>query len=466
MKSLTTRTFLETGAKVFSGGTVPDELALMLNKKYMSSLLSNRLFGGATITDCQIQYTRYKTYRKPASTRKAFLSVSYLLDFDCNKAPAIVLAKGYLDGRGNTVYTSLLELQRHQVHYLADHDMLLWRFPSDPAMPWLSRLMNSETVLDLLPWQQLESADAAPSGKLEAQAEVVHYRPEQRCMIRYRLNDGNGYVCGPEIYGKTFVDDQARIISQRIMHHWQAGCEKRDRFLVGRPLGWLPQFNLIWQQGLSVTPMTEALQNSDPLPLLERIAIALTGFHRDTGAECELLAPEHHITETAKKLDKLERAFPEYRQRLSTLAEQIAGDARRAVAPENCLIHNDLHLRQLGVADNRIALFDFDEFHCGDPTQDLADFVVDLLQIDGERADNIKLARSFLSAYAHHVDWRIDVANLNWHIRNKLIAKTYRAHTQQLPALQETVAELLDLAHTVEQYDLLVESKQTTGARS
>ena len=434
---------------------VPAELAPMLDKKHMSSLLSNRLFNGITITDCQIQYTRYKTYRKPASTRKAFLSVSYLLDFECSKAPAIVLVKGYLDGRSNSVYASLLESQRQQAYYLADQDMLLWRFPSDPAMPWLSRLMNSEAVLDLLPWRQLESANGAPSGKLQVQAEVVHYRPEQRCMIRYRLNDDDGAVRWPEIYGKTFADDQARIISQRIMYHWQAGRSEADRFLVGRPLGWLPQFNLVWQQGLSVTPMTEALLNGDPTSLLERIAIALAGFHQDTGAECELLAPAHHITETAKKIDKLERAFPEYRQRLLMLAEKIAEDARRAVAPENCLIHNDLHLRQLGVTDNRIALFDFDEFHCGDPTQDLADLAVDLFQFNAERADNVKLVRIFLLAYAHHIDWRIDVANLNWHIRNKLIAKIYRAYIQQLPDLQATVAMLMDLANTVEQYDLL-----------
>ena len=56
-------------------------------------------------------------------------------------------------------WAALGAAERRHVLHLEDQDIVVWRFPADPAMPWLAALMDCERARALLPWQSADFGD-------------------------------------------------------------------------------------------------------------------------------------------------------------------------------------------------------------------------------------------------------------------------------------------------------------------
>ena len=92
---------------------------------------------------CSVQYARCRTYLNPQSWHKSFLCVCYQFDgvaqSDTMHKP-VLYGRAYLHGRSQEEFAALN--QSSSARHLADLDMIVWPFPSDPELPQLPELLR------------------------------------------------------------------------------------------------------------------------------------------------------------------------------------------------------------------------------------------------------------------------------------------------------------------------------------
>ncbi|MGB5080731.1 MAG: phosphotransferase [Burkholderiales bacterium] len=407
------------------------------------------------VSECRVLYARARTYSKPASWQKSFLCVCYELEVGGGATAPWIYGRAYLDGRSRIEFGKLETAARGEAvpcraRLVPELDMIVWNFPDDPRLPQLRELADGERVLRHLPYASLPFS--GPEAIRDIKTQIVRYRPEQRCILRYDI----GY--GPEgdrlvLFAKVFGDDTGEQVLERMRH-----CRAAARVLgvrVARPLAYCAEQRTVWQEELSGAPLTEALGAAGTCRApLAAIGRCLARLHRAALPMTQTVTRESRLADARKKARKLGQAFP----RLAGVLEGLIGHAQTelsglAPAPE-CVIHGDMHFDQFRLAnDGVLALFDFDEWTRGDPAQDLADLIVDAhlrglgrhqAGVEGTRLPG--MIRVLLDSYRQGAAWTADESAIAWHACLQLITKAYRTCIQQEPRWQERAPEMVALA--------------------
>ena len=429
-----------------------DQFAPLLDPEHMAVALQQHLPECATgewhISDCDIQHPRYKTYLSPENRERSFLSLVYHLRGRLPSSPAlenrILYARAYLGDRSLREFEAARSVLRQDsmsaVLHLSGLGVVGWRFPDDPAMPWLAQLMRAENAATLIPLDdtlRLEGCD-----ELEG-IEIVNYRPEIRCTARYRFRSTDTPKQSV-VYGKTYADESGREIYEN-SQELRRQSRLPHAFAIPRALGYDPGHHTLWLEGLQGKPLKEALFQDGCEALVDGLCKGLSAFDEVSLPHLEAITPEQHLQEWRKKAQKLAHAYAE----CGDLLQSLLADLQQSCPEpeESRLIHGDFHIDQLALlGDGRLALFDFDELALGDPLQDLANFAADLNSYAMPVADIDRLLEQLFAAYRRASVRRVDANRFVWHLRGQLLTRAYRTHIQQKTDAKQRVAQLIALA--------------------
>ncbi len=413
--------------------------------------------GRLIITSCTRGYTKYKTYENPLSYGKSTLSICYYLhitDFVTKKSgKQLLYAKVYLENHSQIEFEKIKTCSFVVPQYgepfvsLPECDMIVWAFPNDPVLSHLPKCADPEKVKPYFPYDHLPSGLNGPEDILKVDAEAVHYRPENRCTTRYHLQWG--LKDGPEkitLFGKTFKDDQGKALFSRSDALFRKTQCDPDSFLIAQPLDYNEQIKTVWQAGLDGKPLAELIDKMNYQHLIKTVAKGLAVFHKSGLHSPTQITMTEHLIEIKKKIAKLIRAFPQFSEPLQRIDRRLAKDSTIFSPVSDTIIHADFSVQQLLVCGDKIACFDFDEFAMGDPTQDVANFIVDC-HFRSFAPDFVPLIIStFVHAYEHKAGFSIPMNGLNWYVQVLFVTKVYRFYLQQRPRLEDEIKAILTQA--------------------
>lgn len=422
-----------------------EQFAPLLDPTHMEQALRRHLpecvAGEWNLDACEIQNPRYKTFLSAENRQRSSLSLVYRLRGRAADAALaehrILYARAYLGNRSlsefELAFAAANPERRGALLHFQELGVVGWRFPQDPAMPWLAELLDPARAGALMPG---DCQDLQCLG-----IEVINYRPETRCTSRYCFRSGTSEKL---VYGKTYADNAGSRIHENLRAlHLQAHAV--GTYAMPRPLGYDTARHTLWLEGLQGEPLPAALRRNQDKELINSLCQGLAGFHGLDVPHLESITSNQLLQEWRKKSRKLAHA---YAQLGATLADLVAELERQQPAAEiRTLIHGDFHAGQLSrLEDGRLALFDFDELASGDPWQDVANFAADLFVQPLDYESCADLAKQLLTAYQHQVAELDGPARFLWHLRGQLLTRAYRAHIQQKPETEQLVTRLVDLA--------------------
>ncbi len=413
--------------------------------KHLPSLVG-KTFEFAT---CTVQYARCRTYLKPGSWHKSFLCVCYEFDgspVSANGHKPMLYGRAYLQGRSENEFAALA--QPLGAKHIPDLDMIVWPFPHDPYLPQLLELLDKTRVIRHFPYSDM------PFGSesiVNIEINVVRYRPEQRCILRYEIEHGSNqdrFI----LYAKVFADDNGEQVFARMQRFHPVAVELGVR--IARPLAYSPTVRAVWQEELIGASLTESLTAGVHQRRINAIGRCLARLHTVELPMQNVVTRADRLADARKKSRKLAHFLPELAGELKAIIARAQLEMAVLPPAQQTVIHGDLHFGQFLITNTgALALFDFDEWSRGDPAQDLADLVVDphvnqaaLGTAKTTRALTSDVAQSLLASYRHHAAWTVTDAEVAWHARIQLINKAYRAVIQQESRWRAKVSGIVALA--------------------
>ncbi len=434
---------------------------LLTDPERMKDLLQRQLplfsTGRLTITNCKIGYAWYKTYENPSSYGRSTLSICYHLNvadpLTKESGEQILYAKAYLENRSQVEFEKMRTGPFVSPRYgepfihLPNLDMIVWAFPNDPELFHLPEYIDPEKVTRYFPYENLPSGIDRPEDIIKVEAEIIHYRPGVRCTARYHLKWG--VPPKPKemvLFGKTFSHDQGKVLYQRSVALFRETQRDPDSFLIAQPLGYNDPIKTLWQVGLQGEPLVSLIDKTNYCRFLKKVANGLASFHQSGLLSPVQVTIAGHTMEVKKKIAKLIRAFPRFREPLQSIERSLEKTATDLLPIPDSIIHADFSVQQLLACGDQIACFDFDEFAMGDPTQDIANFIVDCYFRSFDPDLIPLMIATFVHAYERKSGLEISTDHLNWYIQILFITKAYRFYLQQRPRIEEEIEAMIALA--------------------
>jgi len=301
--------------------------------------------------------------------------------------------------------------------FIAELNMLYWRFPADPKLIHLGSLLQ------------------------EGNYRIVSYVPSMSCVL-------SGEFGGQKTILKMYRDERVQRVSQVVQGLHEAG------FASPRVLHVDPARRL-----LVMEYVPGRLFWTEPKANLRREVMGAMARELATLHETRL-APETmqllpHIDHMQREWERfrkaskeLANAFPDLQDRLERLATMLEP---WDVPQKEMLLHGDFHPGQFLIHHGTPRLIDYDTVCLGDPMYDLARFGSHLYykgMIFGEQSRDIEKAVSaFRSAYIATAAVHFNAALWFWHLSVSLVAKrAHRVMTRLEPEAEERVMRLLTIA--------------------
>jgi aminoglycoside phosphotransferase len=332
----------------------------------------------------------------------------------------------------------------YAVNHMPEYDLILWRFPHDPALPHLRHLVDLVAIEQRLPLEGLKQIGIQGTPQVLAR-HLVNYRPEIRCTNRYTLYDSTQDRTD-ELFGKTFCDSQGQTLHERLQFFWDRSLVDPEAMVIAQPLGYSPEINTVWQHGVPGTPLLQVLDTSNYKHYIAAVAKGLASLHASQVGSLATHSLDDHLVEMRKKLTKLSDALPQHSDMISTIGDILTRTAPAPSAVPFCPIHWDFHIDQLLADQGTLIFCDLDELIIGDPLQDLANFIVDL----HVRLADQEFVRLIAAELRHHYQklatWEVSVERLAWHIRLQLVNKAYRQYLRFAPGFEDIVGGMMRLA--------------------
>ncbi len=434
--------------------------ARFTDAKAMGNFLWQRIaagFDGQDLpTACAIVYVRYK-HLKAQSQAKSSLSVCYRLNLagrQEGRHEALFYVKAYLGGRSRNEWEKLADSSRtgpgpgaFPIH-VPELDAIVWRFPHDPVLTHLPEVIDAERVQSHLPWELLPNSVPGPGGLTDLTNSVAHYLPKKSCTTRYNLRwhvDETPHEL--TLYGKTFKGEEGKEIYERMMHFWHISRQDPGSITVAQPLVYTETVKTIWQQAIVGVPLSRVINETNYEHYLAAVATGLATLHKSRLASSRAVTIEDHLVESRKKSAKLEQAIPMVTAPLQALLRRLETDAPSITSADHTLIHGDCQFGNLLAQDDRVVFLDFDDCVQGDPTRDVANFIVYLHFYDFSPTLRDAMSATFLASYRRLVEWEVSAERLAWHLRVQFLNKAYRAYFQQATGTEQEVLRILALAN-------------------
>jgi aminoglycoside phosphotransferase len=332
-------------------------------------------------------------------------------------------------------------------------DAVAWAFPHDLKIKTLPYLADADLFARaVLPELALA---AAPNGTVESwSSEVAHYAAEQSCTMRVelRIRTADGAIAERTVYGKCHADGESGVAALALrqieasLNHAPA-----PQFAVARIILEQARYGIQWQAAAPGAPILTTALLAGARGLTARVGAAVAALHRIPGPS-DWTAQPADLARLARRL-AIAAALPTpARRHLRALLALLERSAPRAPhARELCLVHGDLHPKNIFDDGERITFIDFDAAHLAPAEQDVASFSAALIYhgaLDGLGDDALAAAiERWQAAYAAAAPTPLNQQRLAWLTAYCLLdERLYRCLTRLKPGRREIAGRLLGWA--------------------
>ena len=353
------------------------------------------------------------------------------------------------------------------VVYLPALEALVWTFPNDPKLPGLPAMFDlgqpCETLFDGLDLPELVNGHVLR----DIAADVMHYQPEDSCMVRYRLrleDQDTGAEGTLVVYGK--IDAEGNVEK---MHRIVAQLARQSRGLrTARALGYGTQRNVRWQSHVAGEPVSLSRIDADAVEVFHGIGRCLAAFHRSE-VVCDLVFdPAAALGRLSRIIPIIAKTRPEFTERMCAIERRlgrVAADADFADTPLTP-VHRDLKPGTFLWDSTVAALIDMDNVQLGDPLSDLGSFIVTLstqaMQMGWDESATARMIGHIVEAYASEVSWPVRCRRLDWYMAASFVYEsTWHSVRQWDQKKQDDIPVYLALA---ERHAFAARSRAPVGA--
>ncbi len=330
--------------------------------------------------------------------------------------------------------------------YLPELDMLIWIFPSDPALSQLAHLCDANRVPGLIPDQAIGQDVGGERCASRITFDPISYHPENRCTIRYTVRRDR--QSDRIIYGKTFSDDRGRDVYGLLKTLWRWSQEAPEAFLIPYPYAYDETVKTIWQQGLTGKPLLAIINPDNYQDYVRNAAKSLAHLHRSS-------LPLPPSPELNLRLDRLKEqalriahTLPTVKEALISLTEDLDPPPVGLAQSPRTPVHGSFRLDEILSCDDRLGLSDFDNCCIGDPFEDCAYFLTDLHFCSLDPVLLKQVAATFYHTYQSQLDNAVIADHLTWHYQFRLLQKIRWIYQKQSvkPGTERRMLKVIGLA--------------------
>ncbi len=333
-------------------------------------------------------------------------------------------------------------------------EMVLWAFPNDRKLQHVTKLMDDTFLLEeLLP--PVIAAHLGQEWKIaELKHEFVHYAPEHTCTVRVHLQLRNtqGKAQTLTLYGKTYYNNDGAETYRLMQLLWNGHARKQGLLNTAKPLSFHPEYNMLWQQGLSRKPLISLnLKSPEFTKSLKQVARTVATLH-ETPLGCNHKMTQGNLEKKLGDVTTLvSQVKPEVAQELSELTNDLLEQAKQLGKQPRATLHGDLHLQNFLIDNGTISLIDLDNLCQGSPWQDMGSFIAGLYYrglVEAVPTSTIDaLSKTFCEAYALSSSWKLDEDAIRWYTATALISeRAFRSITRLKPGRLDILGDLLQRA--------------------
>jgi hypothetical protein len=270
--------------------------------------------------------------------------------------------------------------------------MQVYRFPNDPALPALIKVLDSQRVSAALA-ETLPEIQNSAARILRCEVTPLRFRPERRCTVRLSLwlrENESGKIYKRVLYGKIYHDlEKAGHVYQQMLSLSDSVSAKDVPVSFARAAAFLPDLAMVLQDPIDGVPLDSRINCNtkacDPRGFAGTLAAAsaLATFHASglVGGKSRSIKAE--LARFNKRGARIGEINSELGNNIIKLADALSTwlDTLDQWGATTCMVHGDCKPAQFLIQDQQIALLDFD--HCGmaDPAVDVGTFLATLQQM-------------------------------------------------------------------------------------
>lgn len=270
--------------------------------------------------------------------------------------------------------------------------MQVYRFPNDPALPTLTKVLDSQNISAALA-ETLPEIQNRAARILRCEVKPLRFRPERRCTVRLNLwlrKNDSGEIYKRVLYGKIYHDlEKAGHVYQQMLSLSDSVSAKDGHVSFATAAAFLPDLAMVLQDPIAGVPLDSLLscdtETCDPRGFAGILAAAspLAAFHVSGLVAGKPRSIKAELARFKKRGARIGEINPELGNNIIKLADTLSTwlDTLDQWGATISLVHGDCKPAQFLIQDQQIALLDFD--HCGmaDPAVDVGTFLATLQQM-------------------------------------------------------------------------------------
>ena len=442
------------------------QLPIILDMEVMRERFQDNLFLSVSdrtqlvIRQCEIVQIRYK----PASS----CMVSYRLDIENTstgeRGEQIVCGRAFPQGRSQLQWekasTRTLVQPRfgNPLVHLSEIEMVLWSFPNDRKMDTLPAAVNATHSTSEIPLSWLLSHLGPGWQVADTRSRVMHYVGEHTCTVQtsFELIHPSQDARQPlTLFGKTYYNEEGAQTDRVMRQLWDSEARRSGQLEIAQPLWYDARLKTLWQVGIQGTTLeNHSIETPAGIPLLKKAAHTVARFHTTPLSNIPPITMVEQLGKLEAVASILMQYQPSCRPILVPLRDRLVAQAKPITLGPTATLHGDLHMKNLFLTRDRIALIDLDNVCQGHPGQDIGSFVAGLLT--GALAKQVPLSKmagplqAFLQHYNQSAPWKLDRPTLAWFTAVALVVeRSHRCITRLKHNQHEHLKALLSLADRI-----------------
>lgn len=329
--------------------------------------------------------------------------------------------------------------------------MVVWAYPNDPNLPGLATLADRTAVAERVRRDPRSFGLPAGGALVDLRLGVGKYVPGQRCGYRYRVTwRADGVETEHCFYGKAYQEGLGGPAHDIMRQLVTSDACTRGQLRVAMPYGYDAAHEIVWQEMLPGASFSKDASALDLEACAAPVATALAAFHASHLDLGPGLGLEREIEELLASAAKLQKAYPQYRERCQALLDRLLTAVSDLEAVPPGPVHGSFKISHIFDAEGQVAFIDFDGAGLGDPTYDVGRFLAHLAvaglssKTDGETIE--RAVQRFATAYGAVVPWGWPARRVRWYTSALLLSsQAYKCVKRMVP---ERVEAILGAAET------------------
>lgn len=271
--------------------------------------------------------------------------------------------------------------RRGRVIMINDSAFECYAFPNDRRLRGLRRFTSRHAATAC--WQDWldRSGDAFNIDPSTLRRVMLRYVPEQKWIARLRCR---GFERSSQQPAKRSVAVRSAgrdaVMNLTHRHAVLARSAKRGAISFDVPdvVGVEPTVGLVAVEWIKHLSLPETMQQLGVSTTCSRVSKCVRSLHNARIGGLDVLDPDHLVRRMVQACNDLQSVYPSWAASLAKVVRFCESVVGRAAWNPTAMLHNDLHLGQVGLRHDRMVLFDLERLAIGDPIVDVANLYVQI----------------------------------------------------------------------------------------